>query len=108
MRQQSPGLASAHLCSLAGGSVAVVVPVNAGDLALAVHIAGNALLASDPWSGRGICKYTCTLIRQVSKATSSVMSLSLNCSGVHMQVCRHVGCQDIWRIYHGQALMLCI
>ena len=32
-----------HLGNLAGRAIAVVVPVHSGNLALAVHIAGNAL-----------------------------------------------------------------
>ena len=106
MRQQPAESTSAHLCNLARGSVAIVVPVNAGDLALAVHIAGNTLQAPDPWSG--IWKCTCTIKRQVSGATSGVMSPCLSHSGLQLQVCRHGGSQDAWRIHWGQALRLCI
>lgn len=40
-RQRQP-----HLCNLAGGAIAVVVPVHSGNLAPAIHIAGNALHAN--------------------------------------------------------------
>ena len=83
MRQQSPGSASTHLCDLARSSIAVIVPVNASNLALAVHIAGNTLQAPDPWSGLGRCM--CTLKRQVTGAMFGVMSPSLTCSGVQLR-----------------------